>query len=241
MATRPHVRTRPNPTISANELAKYLVSGDHAREGILRRAKEVSTAAVIRYRELRQGLVAYLSDPQRPLLRLVELEEALEQRASDTSLTPFSREDASASLEALAAFHRLGNRFGPMSFRAPATWPGPLAIEGVAVNVYPDLALVQEARSGPRYGVAIMRFAKGEDRESENGATRRAEIGRYVATLALMQAQAHCPDGHIAHHTLCQAIDVQNEDVISIGPSQTRRVNDIRAACRGIARAWPNL
>lgn len=241
MATRPHTRTRPNPTISANELAKYLVSGDHAREGILRRAKEVSTAAVIRYRDLRQGLVSYLSNAERPRARLVELEQHLRQRADDTSLSPFHREDATASLEALEAFHRLNNRLGGMSLHVPERWNGALMIEGVAVNVSPDLALIQDARTGPRYGVLIMRFAKGEDRESEAAAGRRAEIGRYVATLAYLQAQAQCLPDHTAHHSLCHALDVQNEEMIGIGPSQTRRVNDITAACRGIARAWPLL
>lgn len=241
MATRPHTRTRPQPGISANELARYLVAGDHAREGIIRRAKEISTAQVIRYRDLRNGLAAYLGDSARPSSALASLELLLQQKAEDRSGTAFTREDAQASLEALATFRRFQNQLGGYDFKQPGKWAGALAIEGVAVSVYPDLVLTQQSRTDNRYGVALFRLAKGDDQESVSAATKRAEIAKYVATLAYMQASTHCEPGHVAFPALCLSIDVQNQEITAASNSQTLRINNIRAACRQIARAWPTL
>lgn len=241
MATRPHTRTRPQPGISANELARYLVAGDHAREGIIRRAREIATAPVIRYRDLRNGLAAYLGNPARPASALATLESLLRQKANDRSGTTFTREDAQASLEALETFRRFQNQLGGFDFQQPQRWAGALPIEGVAVSVYPDLALTQTSRAGERYGVALFRLAKGDDQESENAASRRAEIARYVATLAFMQASEHCRPGHVAYPGLCLSIDVQNQEIVAASRSQTQRVNNIRAACRQIARAWNDV
>jgi hypothetical protein len=241
MATRPHIRIRQQPGISANELARYLVAGDHAREGIIRRAKEIATAPVIRYRDLRNGLSAYLGNVARPAATLTALESMLQQKADDQSASTFSREDAQASLEALATFRRFQNRLGGFDFKQPGKWAGALAVEGVAVSVYPDLVLTQQSRSSDRYGVALFRLAKGDDQESVNAAGRRAEIAKYVATLAYMQASTHCAPDHVAHHALCMSIDVQNQEIVVASNSQTIRINNIRAACRQIARAWSFL
>ena len=239
MATRPHIRTRPNPGISANELARYIVAGDHAREGIIRRAREIATAPVIRYRDLRNGLSAYLGDLARPMATLTTLEALLQQKANDRSGSTFVREDAQASLEALATFRGFQNQLAGYGFSAPGKWAGALQIGGVAVSVYPDLALTQRSRTGDRYGVALFRLAKGD--ESDGAASRRAEVARYVATLAFMQAEAHCVAEHAPHHSLCMSIDVQNQDIVLASRSQTQRINNIRAACRQIARAWDDV
>ena len=241
MTTRPHTRTRAQPGISANELARYLVAGDHAREGIIRRAKEIATAPVIRYRDLRAGLSAYLGDPARPRSALATLETLLRQKATDRSGTTFTREDAQASLEALETFYRFQNQLGGYSFAQPGKWAGALAIEGLAVSVYPDLALTQSSRNGDRYGVALFRLAKGDDQESGSATTKRAEIAKYVAALAFMQASAHCVPNHVAYPGLCLSIDVQNQEIAAASRSQTQRVNNIRAACRQIVRAWNSI
>jgi hypothetical protein len=241
MASKPHTRIRSQPGMSANELARYLVAGDHAREGIIRRAKEIATAPVVRYRDLRAGLSGYLGNAARPASALVALETLLQQKAEDSSSSTFVREDAQASLEALATFRRFQNQLGGYDFKVPGKWAGALPIEGLAVNVYPDLALTQAARSGNRYGVALFRLAKGDDQESESASSRRAEMARYVATLAFMQATAHCEADHTAHHSLCMSIDVQNQDITTASRSQTQRINNIKAACRQIARAWNDV
>ncbi|WBH15148.1 hypothetical protein [Sphingomonas radiodurans] len=241
MAIRPHKRIRQQPGISANELARYLVAGDHAREGIIRRAKEIATAPVIRYRDLRNGLAAYLGDAARPSATLATLELLLQQKADDQSSTGFTREDAQASLEALATFRRFQNQLGGFDFKQPGKWAGALPIEGVAVSVYPDLALTQQSRSSSRYGIALFRLAKGDDQESVNAAGKRTEIAKYVATLAYMQASAHCAPDHVAYPALCMSIDVQNQQIVAASNSQTIRVNNIKAACRQIARAWDAL
>lgn len=238
MATKPYTRLRAAPGISANELARYLVAGDHAREGIIRRAKEIATAPVIRYRDLRHGLSGYLANPVRPGVMLGNLEGLLQQKSDDPSLTHFVREDAAASLEALGSFRRFQNQLGGFDFKAVTRTPA-LPIEGVAVSIHPDLALTQRSRVVDRYGVVLFRFAKGED--SQNAASKRAEMAKYVATLALMEASEHCAANHIAHPSLCLSVDIHNQEIVAASGSYTNRRNDIKAACRQIARMWSHV
>lgn len=215
-----------------------MVSGDHAREGIIKNARETPTAPVIRYRDLKNGLAAFLSDPARPTSRLAALESLLEQKANDQNLTAFMRDDAQASLEALSIFRRFNNQLGGYAFAAPGFRANPLNIEGVDVSVHPNLVLTQTVRSDQRFGLALFRLAKGDDEENIAAASRRSDVGKFVATLAFMQAETYCPDEHIAHHSLCMSLDVQNQEIWTGSRNQTRRINNLRAACRQIARAW---
>lgn len=47
--------------------------------------------------------------------------------------------------------------------------------------------------------------------------------------------------GHVAYPGLCLSIDVQNQEIVPATRSQTHRVNNIRAACRQIVRAWNSV
>lgn len=218
-----------------------MLASDYAREGIIRRAKQVPTAPVVRYRDLRQGIAGYLANMMRPVSVLTALETRLQQRASDSSSSPFVRDDAAASLEALAAFHRLANELSGLQFQLPHGRAAPFNIEGVAVSIQPDLIVMQQARTGDRYGAAILRMAKGDEAETDTAAGRRVDMGKYVATLAYMQAAASPVAAHQLHHSLCMAVDIQGELIVPASRNHTQRVNNIRAACRSIVAQWDAL
>lgn len=215
-----------------------MISGDHAREGIVRRARQIQTPVVARYRDLRQGICAYLGDIMRPARTLMALEHHLQQRANDSALTTYSREDARASLEALAPFHRLANTLASFQFQAINRRLPPLMIEGVAVNVNPDLIVTQQSRGVDRFGVALLRMAKGDDPEADEVSPKRVEMGKIVASLAYMQASEMTHPEHELHYSLCLSIDVQSELVTPSSQHLSNRLKNIRAACRAISDQW---
>ena len=91
------VRHRSEPRISANDLAKYMVTIGLGRIGIIRRARDSIVPPRARYSSLRSALKAYLTDPVRCRSVLDTLGTNLEQRMSDSSLSNFTRQDAELS------------------------------------------------------------------------------------------------------------------------------------------------
>jgi len=82
-------RSRPSKQISVNDLARYMISTDTARMGIIHRARERSVPPLIRYRDVRPVLCLFLADDGRPVNPLVEAEQMFEQRADDLLCRPF--------------------------------------------------------------------------------------------------------------------------------------------------------
>jgi hypothetical protein len=87
----PHVRHRPNPRISANELARYMVASQTGQIGIIRRARESGSAQRIRYSEARQELRGYLCDLGRTTRKLAAIRNRFEQMADDPALDSWAR------------------------------------------------------------------------------------------------------------------------------------------------------
>jgi hypothetical protein len=99
-----------------NDLALYMVSSDTARVGIIRRAKVPNTSPIIRYRDVRPVLCAYLSDNNRSVNLLVEAEETFNQRSEDPAISSLRQDDARNSVEVLHAIQRMANRLAQFRF-----------------------------------------------------------------------------------------------------------------------------
>jgi hypothetical protein len=96
---------------------------DTARIGIIRRAKNPQTPPIIRYRDTRTPICAYLSDGSRRVNPLVAAEEMLKQRAEDASESALRHDDAKQSIEVLHAIQRMQNQLRPFILRSGASSP----------------------------------------------------------------------------------------------------------------------
>src|SRR5438034_7735259 len=97
------LEVRPEPRISVNELALFMVSSDTARVGIVRRARYPQLPPIIRYRDARLPICQYLTDRRRAVNPLVDAEKMLRQRADDPSMSALRQDDARHSIEVLHA------------------------------------------------------------------------------------------------------------------------------------------
>lgn len=240
MATLQNVdfRHRSEPRISANDLAKYMVTPDPGRLGIIRRSRDSATPPRIRYAELKSGLVTFLADIRRPEAALGRLRLTLESRRDTPRSTTFIRQDAELSLAAMDAFENMKNALGGYRFVAPGQRFDLLAIAGVNVSINLDLFAVRTKNGEDQFGGVLLRLTKPDDEETENAASKRREMGLYAATLAHMQARSLAASPGAPHHDLCMSIDVQCGEVHLAGRSAAMRSSRLEAACRFIAAMW---
>ncbi|WP_176086903.1 hypothetical protein [Martelella sp. HB161492] len=239
MARSP-LQARQSPRISVNDLALYMVSSDTARMGIVRRAKYPQTPPIIRYRDVRSVLCQYLSDPLRPVNRLVDAEDIFQQRIDDPSIRDLARDDARHSIDVLHAIQGMQNQLASFDFHHAPQDQDKLEIAGVEVSVRADLLLHASARGVQQIGAAVLRMTM-DDAETDAARQKRREMGIYAATLARLHLDQNIPTDRQPVNRLCLSIDIQHGEVFEAPNSSTRRINDIESVCRVIAALWPTI
>lgn len=231
------VRHRPEPRITANDLARYMVSGETGKLGIIRRSREAVTPTVTRYSELRKTIRGFVSDMTRHQGVLAAARSTFEQNSDDASLSDFAREDAKLSMDALDHFTRMQNliagyRFEPVPARQPS-----LTLAGVEVSVNVDALVTRMHRDGDQIGGALFRFTKADD-ETDAAASKRREMGSYAATLVQMHVRQNLAGNRQPHYQLCLSIDVQCREVHVAPRTFIQRAQNLESACRFIAALW---
>lgn len=236
MARSP-VTERRIPRISVNDLALFMVSSDTARFGIIRRAKHPTIPPIIRYKDVRPVVCAFLADQRRNVNLLVEAEETFNQRAEDPAISVLRQDDARNSVEVLHSLQRMANQLAPFQFLKAPQKQDKLNLVGVQISTRADLLVIGNIKGEKHSGAAILRLTQ-DDAETEPARTRRREMGLYVATLARLHADQNLKLGNLTANRLCMSIDVQHRECFRAPDSNTRRMNDIENACRFIAAMW---
>ena len=234
------VQGRPDPRISVNDLALFMVSSDTARMGIARRARYPQKPPIIRYRDVRSPICEFLADQNRRVNRLVEAEEMFQQRIDDPATRDLSRDDARHSIEVLHALQGMANQLAGFDFHAAPRDQDKLIVAGVEVSVRADLLVHGSARGDDQIGAAILRMTM-DGTDSEAARQRRRDMGLYVATMARMHVDQNIASNRSPANRLCLSIDIQHGEVFVAPNANTRRTNDIENACRVIAALWPTL
>lgn len=231
---------RPTPRVSANELARYMVSSDTARLGIIRRAKAPQTVLVARYKDVRLPVTSYLTDPNRRLSWLTDGEEMFRQRLADSSLGPLKHDDAQKSIEVLQAIHRMANQLSAFDFQPAPTAQSKLFLGGIEVSVRIDMLVHGASRGRNLIGGAVLRMTQ-DDAVTDEAREKRRDMGLYVATLAKMQIDQNLAGGREPASRLSMSIDVQHGEVFIAPAAVARRGSDLEAACISIAALWDRV
>jgi hypothetical protein len=236
--------------LSANQLAEYLSASYSRKESILRAAKFQSretSAARIRYRDARASMARCLASnrldigilqPTRDYLQgIIEQSAAGQRNASD-----FTVSDAKLSLESITAF--LGGMnsytFSGMTFALGDSRPPRLPIEGVAVSVRPDVVVTAVGKQQqPKVGGLLLYLGKGTNREGREA--KRKEICETAALLVRLFAEKHLASQGEIDRKLCLSLDVFDQVLHQSPAAYVRRLDNLEAACRGIASQWPAI
>src|SRR5712671_2968364 len=205
---RPPVE-RATPQISVNDLALYLLSSETAKVGIIRRAKHPQPPPIIRYKDARGPICAYLTDPNLRLNPLTDAEAMFRQRAQDRAVSVLRQDDARQSIEVLHAIQRMRNQLAGFDFvPAPVRQPS-LTLAGVKISVRADLLVHGSTKREEQIGAAVLRMTQ-DDAETEGARSRRRDMGLYVATLARLHMDRNLPTNRVVANRLCMSIDVQH-------------------------------
>ncbi len=195
---------------------------------------------MIRYRDVRRAIAAYLADATRNLNHLVSAEQIFDQRKGDTSLSNLIRNDAEQSIEVLHSLQRMQNQLSSFDFQSPPNEQGKLNLSGVEISVRADLLVHGSMRGQQQIGAAVLRMT-ADDAATEMARERRRNIGLYVATLAKMHVDQNIASDRTPANRLCMSIDIQHGEVFTAPSANTRRTNDLESACSMIAAIWPAI
>lgn len=232
---------RTNPRISVNDLALFIITQSNtAKIGIIRRAKTPSKPPIIRYKDSRLAICAYLTDRNHNLNHLVSVEASLKQRSTDAALSALARDDALKSIEVLHDIQRMSNQLAQFDFRTAPKNQGKLSIQGVEISVRADLLVLANSQVKPQFGAAILRMTQ-DDADTESAKARRREMGLFVATIARLHADQNLRSNEEVANRLCMSIDVQHGEFFAAPNSNTKRMNEIDNACLFIAAMWDRL
>ena len=235
MAPIPQVRVTPR--ITANDLALYMVASETAKLGIIKRAKNPQAPPIIRYKDVRPVVCSFLSDDSRPLKGLTEAEQGFLLKAEDSSLSVLRQDDARNSVAVLHALQGMSNRLAGFTFRlAPHSQPK-LTIAGVEISVRADLLVEMPIKGTPHVGAAMLRMTQ-DDAATDAAKAKRKDMGFYVATMLRKHVDQNLTPETRVSNRLCLSIDIQHGEIFPAPESNTRRMNDIDAACRFIAAVW---
>ena len=235
--------SKSSPRISANDLARFLVSKPSTQLTIIRNAKypDSSKPLVIRYSEARQAIVQHLCDMSRSKKVINTAIDLFLQRKDDFSESTFRRDDAEKSIEVLEAILDMSNQTATYRFvRAPKR-QSKLIIEGVEVSVSADMLVEGKFKGQDAIGAAIMRLSK-DDSSTAAAKEKRKSMGLYVASLAALHtAQNIANSDQIAANKLSMSIDVMHGEIFVAPQSNAQRVKDITGACQIISTMWSSL
>lgn len=234
------VKERTSPRISVNELAAYLVASETTKVSIIKRSKYVTAPPIIRYRDVRPVVCNYLADTARSVNPLVSAQEMFEQKANDKALSSLVQDDARKSIEVLHSIQGMANKVSLYGFTlAPKDQPK-LVISGVEVSVWADLLVSGVIKKTPHVGAALLRFNQ-DDADTESAIIKRAEMGKYVATIVQRHVLENFSSSTPISNKLCMSIDVQHGEVFCAPDSNTQRMANIENACKFIAAMWDTV
>jgi hypothetical protein len=192
----------------------------------------------IRYSDLRAGITSFLADQRRDARALATLGNLLEQKANDSSLSNFARQDAQLSFAALSAFQRMTNQLAGFTFAPAPSRQRALTLGGVVVSIQLDLLVTRARGQQTECGGVLLRLAKTDEDETDAAAGKRRQMGEYAATLAQMQVRASHGGNGTPHHALCLSVDVQAGEVHAAPRNFAQKAQRLEAECRFIAALW---
>jgi len=218
-----------------------MISGDTGRMGIIRRAKEKKSAIAVRYADVRPSLSGAMCDPIKSKGFLATAYDSFEQKASDASLSAWTREDAAKSLDVIDAFNKMQNSFAGFDFvQAPRKQPS-LKLGGVAVSVNCDVLIHRPVKGVEAIGAALFRLTKPEEDETETAKSKREQMGKCVATLVLMQVGANLAGNRKPLFDLCWSVDVQSREIHKAPKNSKALMANMENACHFIAAMWDKV
>lgn len=221
--------------MSANQLAEYTLASPTRRQTIIRNAKYAPTFLVIRYGAAKAAICDFLSDDTRSPGNIAAAEQE-QLNLSQTAPTPYARNDAALSAEAIESFRLMigPNFLKGLTFTSATNYLPKLPISGVEVSVNLDLVSHNIARGS--VGGVMLQTSKAVAAKGW-----REDHSKCVSSMVWMLSDKHLQGFGKVDRRQCLSLDVFARKTTPAPNHYKRILANIDASCAEIAMFWPHI
>ncbi|ATB29619.1 hypothetical protein [Melittangium boletus] len=219
-----------SPHVSESKLGRYLTATPALRKQLIDTQKHPPDPRYLRYPDAAHAITDFLCHGQDEAV----LRRHQHRLATTVFADAFDARRAESCIEAIDAWRQVhpGLGLGGLVVTEVGQTPPPLQLEGVAVQVRPQVVLQEvDAHGDARVGVLKLYFSKHHPLDERSG--------QYIATLLEAFCEQHlAPLGPICPKRVL-VVDVFAGQAYSAPRARARRLCDVRRACEEIAARWP--
>jgi hypothetical protein len=230
---------RPNPRLSANQVADYLSASPTHRRRIISEAK-YPTIVPVRYEDARTAVARHLADNRVSSNILSDALNSLQRKSDRSDLSPWKHQNHKLCVEAIGAFQETESKMGlgGIYFKAPPnSIASKLKISGVSISVSIDLLTQKPAGPGKHLiGGAVLVFSKTGGPDKNIGARCQA-----IALLVHEFLKQYFGDKQKIDPTLCMAADIFGGKVYRAKIQHKQLLKTIQISCEEVAIIWPTI
>lgn len=226
----------PKPRLSANQLGELVNASPTRRKSIIVAAKFPKGAIVAQYRDAHEQIVAFLQTPSRSTPNFLSKIEGLYDKSNDSAHTPWTRNDAGRSAEALEAVQSNYNKtaLGKYELRALPFQKPKIDIEGVRVSSSAACSVHGQYKGKDAVGCLSLLINK-----SETSSVARMERCRAAAVLSVLYSEQNLSEFGSAATKLSMSYDVFRGKVVLAPNTYIKRLSDMKFACEEAVMRWP--
>ena len=221
-----------NPTISARDLAEYMIASQVRQRTIVRDSKFRPIARVMQHTEAKLAVSKFIRAGRDDTSPLHEAAEELPGRMADDD---FDRDLLDHNADYVERFADIQTKIAFPDAERLA--PGPaVALNANGVKINPDLQfrLRRVTRTNKiRVGAGVLRYAKGKATNAEAALWQAAFVFGYLGDNREDMADPE--------QKLCITIDAYAGVSYAAPGDAVRRYTNMLAACATIAERWPNI
>lgn len=223
----------PDPKISINKLAEYIVSKGKRQRQILSDQKFPSEYKGMYYREAAESIAMCLSSNLEDLSSLERQKRILEQITADKIGT---QRRIASNIDAIETFETMLDSIDLMGaeLELGAHQAEPMMYSGVRVSVRPEIVLRGTGKGGRKLlGAAKLHFPRTFSLTEESAG--------YVSSVLQEYCKARLIDDEEVYGPYCFVIDVGSGTIYPGVKSTVARLNDVTSECRNIAGLWGTI
>jgi len=228
-ALRMH-RVQTQPRVSAHKLGLYTVADARERRAIVKDQMRPREYAQLRYAEAREAMIDHLMDEEADGTDLFMF---MEYMGSGYMGSRFATQNAALCIESLGCFlqHRDPSLFKDMVRERGRDDAPPMLVDGVLVDVQPDLVLRGENRNGkPIVGGIKLHLSKHQPLE-DAGLNMATLLSSYLTQRVARPGEAVSP-------RRCVVWDVFAQKMYCAPRSTANRMRVMEACCEEISFRW---
>jgi len=232
------IKVRPEPRISAKQLAEYLISDQSKQTTIIRDAKFAKTAIVVQYKKARSAIPHAFTVN---CLDINELSRRADEIEREDTQNEWVQKDNARSAAALRLICQMGQHLNWKDAQRVHIREKYLNIGGVIVSVCPELTFSFVHQNAKKCGGLILNTTQNDDRTMARKSGNKYRMGDYLATLLFKLLLENAAKIGAPLNKKCMAVDIFRKEFYTAPASFQRLNRNIEDACGFIAARWPTI